>query len=228
MDIDGLGEKIVEVLFNENLVREIYEFYTLKDHEEELMMLDGIGKKTCESLFKEIEESKKNDLYMVICALAIPNVGKKTAIVLANHFETLDRLALASVEELSALQDVGEITANGIVQYFEDEHNKLVIEKLRGFGVNFKILNPVVQAKDNFFKGQKFVLTGALSVSRDVMTKRIEALGAISSGSVSKATNFVLAGEDAGSKLEKAKKLGIKIYTEDEIIPLLEEAESVQ
>lgn len=228
MDIDGLGEKIVEVLFNENLVREIYEFYTLKDHEEELMMLDGIGKKTCESLFKEIEESKKNDLYMVICALAIPNVGKKTAIVLANHFETLDRLALASVEELSALQDVGEITANGIVQYFEDEHNKLVIEKLRGFGVNFKILNPVVQAKDNFFKGQKFVLTGALSVSRDVMTKRIEALGGISSGSVSKATNFVLAGEDAGSKLEKAKKLGIKIYTEDEIIPLLEEAESVQ
>ena len=228
MDIDGLGEKNVEVLFNENLVREIYEFYTLKDHEEELMMLDGIGKKTCESLFKEIEESKKNDLYMVICALAIPNVGKKTAIVLANHFETLDRLALASVEELSALQDVGEITANGIVQYFEDEHNKLVIEKLRGFGVNFKILNPVVQAKDNFFKGQKFVLTGALSVSRDVMTKRIEALGGISSGSVSKATNFVLAGEDAGSKLEKAKKLGIKIYTEDEIIPLLEEAESVQ
>ncbi len=228
MDIDGLGEKIIEVLFNENLVREISDFYTLKDHEEELMLLDGIGKKTCESLFKEIENSKKNDLFMLIAALAIPNVGKKTAIVLANHFEKLDNLMKANIEELSALQDVGEITANGIYDYFHDEHNLEIVEKLRNFGLNFSILNPVVQAKDNFFKGKKFVLTGSLSVSRDVMTKRIEALGAKSAGSVSKATDFVLVGTDAGSKLDKAKKLGVTIYTEDEILPLLIEAESLQ
>lgn len=228
MDIDGLGEKIIEMLFNEKLVREIYEFYSLKDHEEELMMLDGIGRKTCDSLFKAIEKSKKNDLYMLISALQIPLVGKKTAIVLADHFQNLDKLKESTFDELSSLQDVGAITADAIVSYFQDQHNLEVIEKLRQFGINFLILHPLVEAKDNFFKGKKFVLTGTLSVSRDVMTKRIEALGGKSSSSVSKATDFVLAGEEAGSKLDKARKLNVKVFTEEEIVPLLEEAEAEQ
>lgn len=225
MDIDGIGEKLVESLFNEGLVRDIADFYLLKDHEEDLMMMDGIGKKTCESMFKAIEDSKKNDLYQLICGLAIPLVGKKTAIVLANHYQNLDKLMASSLEELSSLSDVGEITANRIMEYFHDEKNLAIIEKLRSYQVNFVNLHPLVEAKDNFFKGKKFVLTGALSVSRDEMTKRLERLGGKSSGSVSKATDFVLAGEAAGSKLTKAQQLGITIYSEEDILPLIEEAE---
>lgn len=228
MDIDGLGEKLVEMLFNEGLVREIPDYYDLKDHKEELMLLDGIGEKTCNSLFAAIEKSKHNDLYMLLCGLAIPLVGKKTAIVLANHYKTLDALMASSKEELSSLSDVGEVTAERILAYFADPHNQEIIASLKAHGVNMSVLNPIKEAKDNFFKGKKFVLTGALSVSRDVMTKRLEVLGAKSASSVSKATDFVLVGEAPGSKFTKAQQLGITIYTEDEITPLIEEAEAAQ
>lgn len=228
MDIDGLGEKMVESLFNEGLVRTCADFYLLKDHMEDLMMMDGIGKKTCESLFEAIEKSKKNDLYQLLCGLAIPLVGKKTAIVLADHFESLDALMQAKREELSALSDVGEITAEKILSYFENEKNQETINRLISYGVNTHLLVKKVTAVDNYFSGKKFVLTGTLSVSRDVMTKRIEALGGKSASSVSKMTDFVLAGSDAGSKLEKAKKLNVKVFTEEEILPLLSEAEAKQ
>lgn len=228
MDIDGFGEKLVESLFNESLLKDISDFYLLKDHEEELMMLDGIGRKTCESIFAEIEKSKKRDLYQLISALAIPLVGKKTAIVLADHYQSLDALMNSSIEELSSLSDVGEITAMKIRAFFEDPNNLAIIEKLRGYGLNFRLLNPLREAKDNFFKGKKFVLTGTLSVSRDEMTKRIEKLGGKSSSSVSKATDFVLVGKDAGSKYDKAKKLALRIFTEEEILPLLKDAEEIQ
>ncbi len=228
MDIDGIGDKLVESLFNEGMLKNVADFYLLKDHEEELMMMDGIGKKTCESLFDAIEKSKRNDLYKLICGLAIPLVGKKTAIVLQNHYQDLDALMKTSFEELSSLSDVGEITARKILEYFSDEENILVISRLREYGLNFHSLNPVVEANDNFFKNKKFVLTGTLSVSRNEMTARIERLGGKSSSSVSKATDFVLAGEEAGSKLDKAKKLNVRVFSEEEIIPLLEEAESQQ
>ncbi len=210
------------------MLKNVADFYLLKDHEEELMMMDGIGKKTCESLFDAIEKSKRNDLYKLICGLAIPLVGKKTAIVLQNHYQDLDALMKTSFEELSSLSDVGEITARKILEYFSDEENILVISRLREYGLNFHSLNPVVEANDNFFKNKKFVLTGTLSVSRNEMTARIERLGGKSSSSVSKATDFVLAGEEAGSKLDKAKKLNVRVFSEEEIIPLLEEAESQQ
>ncbi len=227
-DIDGIGEKLVESLFNEGLVREVSDFYRLKDHKEDLRRRDGIGEKTCNTLFANIEKSKKNDLYRLLCGLTIPLVGKKTAIVLANHFQNLDRLRQAKKEELSSLRDVGEITADKILGYFADEEHRKVIEDLRSLGLNFSLLHPLAEAKENFFKGKKFVLTGALSVSREERTKRIEALGGKSSSSVSKATDFVLVGEDPGSKYDKAKKLGIRIFTEKEILPLLAEAESRQ
>lgn len=228
MDIEGLGEKLVESLFNEGLVREVADFYLLKDHLEDLMMMDGIGKKTCESLFEAIEKSKKNDLYQLLCGLAIPLVGKKTAIVLADHFESLDKLLLAQKEELSSLSDVGDITADKILAYFANPKNRENIDRLISYGLNTHILSKKEAVNDNYFLGKKFVLTGTLSVSRDVMTKRIEALGGKSSSSVSKATDFVLAGQEAGSKLEKAKKLGVKVFDEDEILPLLLEAEAKQ
>ena len=227
MDIDGIGEKLVESLFNEGLVREIPDYYDLYQHEEELMMMDGIGKKTCEAIFKAIEKSKQNDLYQLICGLAIPTVGKKTAIVLANHFQTLDALMNSNVEELSSLQDVGVLTAERILSYFAEEKNKEIISALKCHGLNMNNLHPLVEAKENFFKGKKFVLTGTLSVSRNEMTKRIEDLGGKSSGSVSKATDFVLVGSEPGSKYDKALSLGVKVFTEEEILPLLEEAESL-
>ena len=228
MDINGLGEKLVESLFNEGLVKEVPDFYALKDHKSDLMMMDGIGEKTCATLFDSIENSKKNDLYMLLCGLAIPLVGKKTAIVLANHYGSLDKLVSSSLEELSSLQDVGETTANKILFYFVDESHKAIIERLRGYGLNFSLLNPIKEAKDNYFKNLKFVLTGALSVSREDMTKRLEALGAHSASSVSKATDFVLVGDAPGSKYDKAVKLGLKIYDEATITPLIEEAEKKQ
>lgn len=224
MDIKGLGEKLVESLFNEGLVRRTPDFYTLKDHKEDLMMMDGIGEKTVNSLFDAIEGSKKNDLYMLICGLAIPLVGKKTAIVLADHFQSLDKLVSASEEELASLPDVGEITAKKIRDYFTDEEHLADIEKFKEYGLNIYILHPKKEVPDNFFKGKKFVLTGTLSITREEMTKRLESLGAISSSAVSKATSFVLAGEAAGSKLTKAQKLGITIYDEKTITPLIEEA----
>ena len=228
MDISGIGDKLVESLFNEGLLKDVADFYLLKDHEEELMMMDGIGRKTCESLFEAIEKSKKNDLYKLICGLAIPLVGKKTAIVLQNHYQDLEKLIHTSFEELSSLEDVGEITARKILDYFSDEDNLTVISRLKEYGLNFLSLVPVVEANDNFFKDKKFVLTGTLSVSRNEMTARIERLGGKSSSSVSKATDFVLAGSEAGSKLDKAKKLNVRVFSEEEILPLLEEAESQQ
>ena len=181
--------------------------------------------KTFESLFKNINESKKNDLYQLICGLNIGLVGKKTAQVLAKHYNNLDNLINSSIEELSQLSDVGQITANKSKDYFLDNKNIEVINKLKEYGLNTYSLNSLVEAKENYFKGKRFVLTGIISVSRDEMTKRIESLGGISSSSVSKNTDFVLAGESAGSKLTKAQELNIKIFSEEEIMPLIIEAE---
>lgn len=228
MDIDGMGDKLCESLFNQGLLRSTPDFYALKDHKEEMMLMDGIGEKSYNSLMGAIEKSKKNDLYMLLCGLAIPLVGKKTAIVLADHFQDLDNLMKATVEELSLLQDVGAITAKAIVDYFADSKNQEDIERFRGYGLNFHVLHQRKEAKDNFFKGKRFVLTGTISVPRDVMTKRIEALGGLSSTSVSKKTDFVLYGHDAGSKFDKAKSLGIPLYDEETILPMLEEAEKSQ
>ena len=220
-----MGEKLIELLFNEKLLTSIPDFYTLHEHVDELMLHDGIGKKTCESVFKNINESKKNDLYQLICGLNIGLVGKKTAQVLAKHYNNLDNLINSSIEELSQLSDVGQITANKIKDYFLDNKNIEVINKLKEYGLNTYSLSSLVEAKENYFKGKRFVLTGTISVSRDEMTKRIESLGGISSSSVSKNTDFVLAGESAGSKLTKSQELNIKIFSEEEIMPLIIEAE---
>ncbi len=225
MDIDGLGDSLVEQLFNEGLVKEVDDFYSLKEHETDLMLLDGIGKKTFDSLVKNIERSKSNSLEMLVSALGIPLVGKKTALELSRHFVHLRALVSASKEELSKLQDVGEKTAEVIYNYFHNEDNLNLIARLEALGLNFECTS-IVQAKDNFFKGKKFVLTGGLaSSSRNEMTKRLEALGAISSSSVSKVTDLVIVGSDPGSKFEKAQKLKLRIVYEDELIELLKESE---
>lgn len=228
MDIDGMGERLIESLFNQGLLLRTPDFYSLKDHKEEMMLMDGIGEKSFSSLMNAIENSKKNDFPMTLCGLAIPLIGKKTAQILANHFQNVDALISASVEELSSLTDVGEQTARTIRKYFEDPQNLDDVRRLREAGVNFALLHPRKRAKENFFQGKRFVLTGTISVPRDVMTKRLEDLGGISSSSVSRKTDFVLAGRDAGSKLAKAEALSIRVYSEEEILPLLEEGEKSQ
>jgi DNA ligase (NAD+) len=227
MDIDGLGDVMVENLFNEKLLSDIPDIYTLKDHQKEIMLMDGIGEKTCSSLFQAIEKSKGNTLEMLLSGLGIPLVGKKTARVLAQHYLNLDKLMSSSLEELEGLQDVGEKTARIILSYFADERNKLMIEKLRGLGLNFACLTAVERkGGDNYFTDKKFVLTGTLSSSgRKEMTERLEALGAVSADSVSKATDLVIVGAEPGSKYTKAQALGIKIMMEDELLEKLKEAE---
>lgn len=226
MDIDGLGDSLIEDLFNENLLKEFDDIYALKTHREELLLLDGIGKKTADSLFEAIEKSKKNSVEMLIAGLGIPFVGKKTARILAKHYKSLDNLINAKYEDLVGLKDVGDKTAESLRNYFENSKNIDVIEKLKMEGVNILCYDSEVEAKENFFKGKKFVLTGTLESSdRNSMTKRLEALGAISASSVSKATDMVIVGSDPGSKYEKAKTLGIRIIYEDELLSLLKEAE---
>ena len=224
MDINGLGDVLIEELFNENILKDFSDIYTLYQHKEDLMEMDGYGEKSCTSLFKAIEDSKKNTLEMLIAALGIPLVGKKTAKILAQHFENLDSLMLAKVDELSSLQDIGEKSAKTIFDYFSNQENKDEIEKLRNLGLNFKCLTIKSNIKDNFFKGKKFVLTGSLaSYSREEMTKILENLGGKSSSSVSKATDLVIVGADPGSKLTKAQQLGVRIITENELLNKLKE-----
>lgn len=184
-----------------------------------------MGEKSVDKILKAVEKSKSNDLPMLISSLGIPLVGKKTALVLANHFETLDKLMMSKVDEIANLPDIGLKTAQGIYDFFQDEINRNCIEKLREDGVNFILKNIVKPVKDNFFKGKKFVLTGSLSKPRDQVTKEIEKLGGVSAGSVSKKTDFVIVGEDAGSKYTKAVELGLRIIKEDELNDLIKQAQ---
>ena len=185
-----------------------------------------MAEKSFIALKNGIEKSKLNDGYMLLSALGILNVGQKTSKTLMNKFKSIDNIVKASFEELVDTSDVGEITAQNIIDYFKNEDNLKEYNILKEHGINILCYNKG-EAEDNFFKGKKFVLTGTLSTSgRDAMTKRLEELGAISASSVSKATDLVIAGENAGSKLTKAQNLGIRIILEDELLELLKEAEN--
>lgn len=225
MDIDGLGDALVEQLFNEHMLNDVPDIYKLKEHKDEIENLDGMGEKSVSKILTAIENSKQNDLPMLISALGIPLVGKKTASVLANHFQSLDKLMTAGIPEMADLPDIGEKTAQGIKAFFEDESNKKIIEELRSVGVNFILKNVTKPIRNNFFKGKKFVLTGTLSRPREEVTKEIEGLGGVSSGSVSAKTDFVIVGDEPGSKYDKAVKLGVRIIKEDELNSLLSEAQ---
>lgn len=225
MNILGLGDALMEQLFNEKIIQTIPDIYRLKEKKDQVLNLDGMGEKSVNNILTAIENSKKNDLPLLLSGLGIPLVGKKTAQLLAQHFLTLNALMTASVEDLLKVPDTGEKTAQGIYDYFHDEVHFKMIGELVDSGVNTKELNVVHEANDNFFKGKKFVLTGAISVPREEMTKRLEALGGVSASSVSKNTDFVIVGADPGSKYDKAVKLGIRIIREPELDALLNQAE---
>ena len=213
MNIDGLGENIINELLEKGLIKGIEDIYTLSF--EDIASLKKNGTKFAQNLVDSINTSKQNDLYRLITALGIRHVGSKASKILARKYRTMENLANASFEELSEIKDIGGVMANSIIEFFAQEQTKNLIEKLKISGVNMDCLEE--QSDDNRFEGKTFVLTGAL----DTMTRKeaediIEKFGGKTSGSVSKKTDYVLAGEEAGSKLTKAQSLGITIISEAE------------
>ena len=179
-----------------------------------------MGKKSAENLIAAIERSKEAGLARLLCAFGIRQVGQKASKVLASNFESLDALIKAGNEELTAIPDIGAVTAGFIIDWFNNPQSRDLIEKLRQAGVDF---NSREEKKDNRFAGMSFVLTGALEkFTRDEASAIIESYGGKSSSSVSKKTSYVLAGENAGSKLTKAESLGIKIISEDEFEKMIQ------
>ncbi len=218
MNIDGLGEKVIEQLYEKGLIHNIADIYSLKV--EDVASLKKDGKKFAEKLINNINKSKENNLDRLITALGIEQVGAKSAKILAKRFGTMDDLAKANFGTLTFVDEIGEITANSIREFFMQDQTKDLLKKLKAAGVNMREIED--ENSDNRFLGKTFVLTGTLeNFTRDEASEIIEKFGGKTSGSVSKKTSYVLAGEDAGSKLAKAQSLGIPIITEaqfDEMI----------
>ena len=217
MDIDGLGVAVVENLVNAGLVKTPGDLYFLK--EEDVAELDRMGKKSAQNLMAAIERSKSQDLARLIYAFGIRQVGQKAGKILAARFKTMDALEQATLEELTAVNDVGEITARSILTWLASPQSRHLIARLREAGVN---MTAAEQGSDQRFAGMTFVLTGGLEqFTRDQAAAMIEDRGGKSAGSVSKKTTYVVAGEGAGSKLKKALDLGIPVLTEQEFLDLM-------
>ena len=219
MNIDGLGEKLIERLVDSGMVKDIADIYYLTPFD--LAQLgSGIGQRTIAKIIKEIEKSKKNPLERLITGLGIPLVGKKLAKILAENFSSLDELMSAPMEKLIEIEGIGEEVARSIREYFENERTREIIEKLKRAGVNTRSRTE----KSDALKGLKFVVTGELDRwSRKEVEEFIESLGGKMISSVSKSTDYLIAGKNPGSKLKKAKELGVKILTENEFVKLVRE-----
>ena len=216
MNIDGLGPQIVNALLDNNLIKNFADLYTLDV--EKVANIERMGKKSAQNLINSINNSKSAGLERLVYALGIRNIGEVAAEALASRYKSLDALMLATKEELCEIQDFGEITADCVVDFFSHEHNIELCKKLMDLGLN---TNSTFVQLDNRFEGLTFVLTGTLpTMSRDVASNMIKDRGGKVSGSVSGKTSYVLAGDDAGSKLVKAKNLGINIIDEEEFLKM--------
>lgn len=217
MDIEGLGPAVVEALVNADLVKSPADLYTLD--EDRIAGLNRMGKKSARNLLAAVERSKQNDLSRLLCALGIRQVGQKAAKVLAVKFGSMDQLAAASMEELTAIDDVGAITAQYLTEWFASPQSRHLLESLKAAGVN---MNSLSEPVGDLLAGKTFVLTGELSsCSRKEAGEKLETLGAKVSGSVSKKTTCVIAGEAAGSKLRKAQELGVPVLDEQQFLSLV-------
>ena len=218
MNIEGFSEKTAEQLFEKLDLKSMADLYKLQ--KEELLTLEKFGPKKAQNLLDAIEKSKKCELYRFIYALGVPNVGVKTAKDLVNKFKSLENLKNASFEELVAVQDVGDIVARGVIEFFKEEKAINTINELLALGVNPSFEE--VEIIESPFEGKTVVVTGTLNkYSRNEIKEKLEILGAKVSGSVSKKTDYVIAGEEAGSKLTKALDLGVKVLNEDEFEELI-------
>lgn len=217
MDIEGLGIAVVENLVEARLVKTPGDLYFLEA--EEVAKLDRMGKRSAKKLLAALEKSKEQDLSRLIYAFGIRQVGQKAGKILAARFQTLDALQNATLEELVSVDDIGEITARNILEWMANPQSRHLIQRLKEAGVN---MTAAEQGSDQRFAGMTFVLTGALEqFTREEAGEMIEARGGKSAGSVSKKTSYVVAGENAGSKLRKAQELGVPVLTENEFLELL-------
>ncbi|KKB43645.1 NAD-dependent DNA ligase LigA [Bacillus thermotolerans] len=220
MNIDGLGEKVITQLYRTGLVQDVSDLYSLT--KEQLVALERMGDKSADNLLQAIEASKLNSLEKLLFGLGIRHVGAKAAKTLAQHFETMDTLASADMEQLTAIHEIGDKMADAIVAYFELPEVSELIRKLKDAGVNMTYKGPklaAAEASDSFFAGKTVVLTGKLhELTRNEAKERIEALGGKVSGSVSKNTDLVIAGEEAGSKLDKAVQLNVEVWDEKQLL----------
>lgn len=224
MNIDGLGEKIMEDFFNFSFIRTIPDIYLLQTHREDLTRLEGYGEKSVTKLLEAIEKSKSNSLEKLLFGLGIPHVGSKTAKIIASHYHNIDNIMKATLEDLSSINDIGEIIAKSIVDYFQKEDNKIIIERLKQYGINMNYLGQKI-IKDETFYGKTFVLTGTMTeYKRDEAKSLIENYGGKTSSSVSKKTDVVIAGAEPGSKYDKAVELGITIWSEEDFKKNIEES----
>ncbi len=218
MDIEGLGNKLVEQLFRKGSIRNVADLYTLT--QEQLAELDRMGDKSAVNLITSLQKSKTTELHRFLYALGIREVGESTARTLSTYFGTLEKLMSARVEELLEVPDVGPVVANNIRAFFDELHNREIINRLQYYGVNWPGKIIIGQARP--LNGKVFVLTGSLtSMSRDEANDKLAASGARVSNSVSKKTDYVVVGDTPGSKAEKAEKLGVKIIDEAELLGLL-------
>ncbi len=214
MNIDGLGESIVEDFYNMGIIKDVTDIYKLKDKKEELIELEGFGSKSVSNLLISIENSKNNSLENLLNGLGINGIGAKTAKILAKKYETMDNLMNASSEELEQIKDIGSTLSSNISNYFDNPKNRMLIHELKDIGINMEYKGLKI-IQDEAFTNKKFVLTGTISfLSRDELKKIIEDRGGEVSGSVSKKTDVVIAGENPGSKYDKAKSLNIPIWDE--------------
>ncbi len=216
MYIEGFGESIVEDFYNLGYLKNIDDFYTLDKYKDELMLLEGFGEKSISKLLESASNSKKNSLERLLFGLGIRYVGKKTAKILSKYYKTMDNLIKADFDELKSINDIGDVIAKSIVDYFYDEKNINLINRLKDLNLNMRYLGEEVNTSNENINGKTFVITGTLSRPRDEIKEEIEGLGGNVTGSVTKKTDYVIAGEKAGSKLTKANELGISVLTEEE------------
>ena len=223
MNIEGLGERIVEQFYDLGILKSIDDIYLLEKKKEEIINLEGFGEKSYQNIIDSVNKSKSNSLERLLFGLGISGVGEKTAKVLAKEFKNIDDLMNASYERLIEISDIGKITALDIVEYFDDVVNQELIHLLKGFGVNMNYLEDDSNFKETILANKKVVVTGSLTKFTRVEIKNLlESLNAKISESVSKNTDYVIVGDSPGSKYDKAVKLGITILNEDDLLKILE------
>jgi DNA ligase (NAD+) len=222
MDIRGIGEQMAALLLREGLVHDAADIFYLKDKRDELLSIERLGEKSVDNILASIEKSKTRPLSRLINALGIRHVGDETADLLVQHFDSLDALARASEEELTSVPSVGNKIASSIVTFFKNADNQRIIEKLKTAGVNTRSETPQPQAGAQPLAGQEFVITGKLErFSRETVEELIRAKGGTAKSDVTKKTTYLVVGLEPGSKLAKARTLGIKQISEPELLAML-------
>ena len=221
MNIDGVGEGIIDQLIESDYLKDVASLYDLRLYREEIVKLDRMGEKSVDNMLEAIENSKSNDVYRLISGLGIPLIGEKAAKVLAMHFGDLEKIINAQIEEITQIEEFGDKMALSLINFFKDVENKALIVHLKSVGLNFT--SQLVKTSGGPLMGKTVVVTGTLEqYTREEIKAEIERLGGKAAGSVSKKTDYVVAGAAAGSKAEKARELGISILTEDEFRQLVE------